>query len=565
MKTFRFTHISYRLVVVILLVSSFLLTTAPAALARPAAQTCDVTISTNTTWTSNQTVDTLCISSGATLTLGGAITVTADNIIINTGTTISADGQGHLSDEGTGAGTNQKDGGGSSGAGHGGVGGASCSATTAGCPPLDHPGGPSYGDMYEPTTLGSGGGGKNNPIGGAGGGAAHLIVNHTLTVDGIISANGLEGGQSFGGAGGGAGGSIWIQTKVIDGDGTIRANGGNGGELIWGGYPDGGGGAGGRIALYAQTDTFNGAIQAVGGLCRIGGASECSDGDDGSIFYVKTPSSLTANATLSSQIDLTWTDNADNENGFAIERKTGSGGTWAEIDTVSANVTSYANTGLAAGTTYYYRVRAYKDAGYSSYSNEVYTATPSRPDTPSDLTANATSCSQIDLTWTDNANNENGFAIERKTGSGGTWAQIATVGANVTSYANTGLAASTTYYYRVRAYNAVGYSPYSNEAHAATSACTGTLYGYVYERYSLPQTPLSGAVVSIAGLSDTTDQFGYYEINNVPVGSYTASCTHPDNGNMEYYGYMEDSLEITAGESLYKMWPFYPISSNPPE
>jgi hypothetical protein len=90
------------------------------------------------------------------------------------------------------------------------------------------------------------------------------------------------------------------------------------------------------------------------------------------------------------------------------------------------------------------------------------------PAAPTGLKASAVSTSQVNLSWTDNAGNETGFKIERKTGSGGTWAQIATTGANVTSYANTGLAASTTYSYRVRATNSGGDSGYSSEASATT-------------------------------------------------------------------------------------------------
>jgi hypothetical protein len=90
------------------------------------------------------------------------------------------------------------------------------------------------------------------------------------------------------------------------------------------------------------------------------------------------------------------------------------------------------------------------------------------PSAPTNLAAAAASSSQINLTWTDASSNETGFKIERKTGSGGTYSQIATVGAGVTSYASTGLAAGTTYVYRVRAYNAAGNSAYSNEASATT-------------------------------------------------------------------------------------------------
>jgi subtilisin family serine protease len=96
---------------------------------------------------------------------------------------------------------------------------------------------------------------------------------------------------------------------------------------------------------------------------------------------------------------------------------------------------------------------------------------PTPPAAPTALSASAVSSSQINLAWTDNANNEDGFKIERCQGAGCTnFAQIATVGANVTSYSNTGLTASTDYSYRVRANNSAGDSDYSNTASATTQA-----------------------------------------------------------------------------------------------
>ena len=89
------------------------------------------------------------------------------------------------------------------------------------------------------------------------------------------------------------------------------------------------------------------------------------------------------------------------------------------------------------------------------------------PPAPSGLTATAISRSRIDLAWTDNANTETGFKIERSA-NGTSWSQIATLGPNVTSYSSTGLSANKTYYYRVRAYNALGNSPYSNTAPVKT-------------------------------------------------------------------------------------------------
>ncbi len=77
--------------------------------------------------------------------------------------------------------------------------------------------------------------------------------------------------------------------------------------------------------------------------------------------------------------------------------------------------------------------------------------------------------SQINLTWTDNSDNETGFRIERCQGPNCTsFAEIATVGQGVTAYASTGLKANTAYRYRVRAYNASGTSTYSNIASATT-------------------------------------------------------------------------------------------------
>ena len=185
------------------------------------------------------------------------------------------------------------------------------------------------------------------------------------------------------------------------------------------------------------------------------------------------PGNLAATAASSSQINLAWADGSNNESGFKIERCTGAGCTnFAQIGTAGANAASYADGGLSGSTTYVYRVRAYNGSGDSDYSNTASATTPAAPAlpaAPSGLTATAASRSQINLAWTDNASNEDGFKIERCKGATCTnFAQIATVGLNVTTYANTGLSAKTTYRYRVRAYNATGNSAYSNIANATT-------------------------------------------------------------------------------------------------
>jgi len=89
------------------------------------------------------------------------------------------------------------------------------------------------------------------------------------------------------------------------------------------------------------------------------------------------PSNLVASAASSSQISLSWADNSSSENGFKIERWNGSD--YSQINTIGANVTTYVDSGLAASTTYRYRVRAFNNAGDSGYSNESIATTFSPP------------------------------------------------------------------------------------------------------------------------------------------------------------------------------------------
>ena len=90
------------------------------------------------------------------------------------------------------------------------------------------------------------------------------------------------------------------------------------------------------------------------------------------------------------------------------------------------------------------------------FTNATLTTQGAVPAAPSGLTATAASSSQINLSWTDNSSDETGFQIDQATSSDFTQGlTTVTVGANVTTYIATGLASGTTYYYRVRATNAV--------------------------------------------------------------------------------------------------------------
>jgi hypothetical protein len=86
------------------------------------------------------------------------------------------------------------------------------------------------------------------------------------------------------------------------------------------------------------------------------------------------------------------------------------------------------------------------------------------------LASNRLDAASLQLTWLDNSQNEDGFYIERKLGTNGTFSLIATVGPNVASYSDDNLADSTTYCYRVNAFNGAGSSAYTNQACGTASA-----------------------------------------------------------------------------------------------
>ena len=110
----------------------------------------------------------------------------------------------------------------------------------------------------------------------------------------------------------------------------------------------------------------------------------------------------------------------------------------------------------------------------------------------------AITAAQLTLSWSDNSTNEAGFRIERRTGTTGTYAEIATLGVNAASYTDVNLANGTSYCYRVRAYNAGGMSGYSNEQCATTSVATSY-------PLTVAKSGTGGGVVTATGINCGAD------------------------------------------------------------
>jgi len=275
------------------------------------------------------------------------------------------------------------------------------------------------------------------------------------------------------------------------------------------------------------------------------------NGNSSSALPPNAPSNLQATVVSSAQTNLAWTDNSHNEDEFKIERKTGVDGTYYQVGTVGSGITNFPDPGLACGNNYYYQVRADNSAGDSDYSNEAGVATAVCPVTvpaaPSDLTTTFTSPSQINLSWTDNSDNEDGFKIERKTGTGGTYSLTVTTSVNTTSYSDTGLSVSTTYSYRVYAYNPTGNSSYSNEINSTTTPSGGTTgqmvsipagcfkMGDAFKEGNSDERPVHNVCISAF-------QIGSYEVTNTQYRACVDAgvCAAPESNfsftRSSYYG-----------------------------
>jgi hypothetical protein len=199
--------------------------------------------------------------------------------------------------------------------------------------------------------------------------------------------------------------------------------------------------------------------------------TQTGSGDPTPIPAAPTGLSLTAAA---SDAILSWTDNSSEENSFEIERSVG-GGAFGLLEAVPADTTTYTDAGLAADTTYAYRVRATNAAGASGYTNVAEMTTepappaPTPPAAPTDMFAQAVSESEVDVWWT-TGDDSLGVDLERSV-NGGTWEVIATIdGApgGAQAYVDTGLEPETTVDYRAAAFNDDGYSDYSEIASATT-------------------------------------------------------------------------------------------------
>jgi outer membrane protein assembly factor BamB len=270
-------------------------------------------------------------------------------------------------------------------------------------------------------------------------------------------------------------------------------------------------------------------------------------------------------------IELSWQDNSSNEEGFRLERKQDTA-SFEEVAVIRANKTYYEDKNISPKTTYTYRVYAYNNVGNSRYSCEVRVVTPNPPSPPcppAELRGIATSLSQINLSWIDESNDEEGFIIEKKIRE--KFYEIGRVSKNNTIFTEINLMSKTDYTYRISSYNKFGQSNYSNEvtittpraplqspsnlkAFAIKEGCAQITWhdnsdeetGFILERASGIECFQEIAIIAMEGISYTDikllpDSIYHYRIrafkgneysnysNSVMVRTHNAIPKSPDN------------------------------------
>jgi FlaG/FlaF family flagellin (archaellin) len=280
---------------------------------------------------------------------------------------------------------------------------------------------------------------------------------------------------------------------------------------------------------------------------------------------LSAPTTFKATTYSKTQINLAWNDpnpglTGTQESGYIVQRAQGVPTLWSKVFTSGPDVASWSSAGLHAGTTYYYRVRAYAvvrgQTIYSSYSAIASAKTQSNlyPNAPTSLTASALSETQIALKWLDNANNETGYKVQRAPSSSGPWSLIGTTRTNQVTYADSGLTSGTTHYYLVQAYNSTGTSSPSNVATGTTKPddTTGPA-GSLSINGNAPYTGSAAVTVTLAAI-DAVGVTGYYVSTSATPPAATATGWTAVTSTTNYSGALGYTLTTADGTKTLYAW-----------
>jgi len=264
-------------------------------------------------------------------------------------------------------------------------------------------------------------------------------------------------------------------------------------------------------------------------------------------YKIAKPTALTLSIPSASSIKLSWTKASD-VSGYEVWYATSKAGTYQKAKTTTAS--GYTQTGLKAGTTYYYKIRSYKTvSGVKVYG--AYTSVTSKKltvPTPKNVKVTNSSATSLKISWSKVAD-ASGYEIYCATSKTGTYSKIKTITSGTTvSYTNKSLKNNKTYYYKVHAYRTVNgvkkYSSYCSILSKKVSLAKTTLTAATKSKTSikLSWTKVSGAT-KYEIYRSTSKNGTYKKIKTVTTVSYTNTKL---TSNKTYY------YKVKAVQGSYK-------------
>ncbi len=290
--------------------------------------------------------------------------------------------------------------------------------------------------------------------------------------------------------------------------------------------------------------------------------------------FIKSPSNLTLSGTSTetppaSTVVIKWQDNSPNETHFILERST-NGATYTDIAHPAANDTTYTNTGLVPNTMYYYRIKAVSATDTSAYSPVATINTPAIPSAPTraisptpangfqfvDLVAGS-----LLLKWSGGSTTTT-YTVYFGTDSTNLTKQADVAYVASPSYTVSGLADSTTYFWRIDASNSKGTATGIIWSFRTIKPAATGLIG----QYSFDETAEDGNRITDSSAYENDGVLGLDESQNIRVpGKFKNALDFATATENMYVVSVpnSDNLYIDKGNFSLSFWMKAPLSMLP--
>jgi|GEM_PF-2341428 len=232
------------------------------------------------------------------------------------------------------------------------------------------------------------------------------------------------------------------------------------------------------------------------------------------VLVPNAPSNVLVSSLSTTSLKVQWSDHSSNETGFRIERRQSGTSNYAQVSDVpansAANPVTFTDSGLLSGTKYYYRIAALNGTTASAFTDPAVAGAFNFtvPSAPTGFVVSNAGSTQVALAWTDSFTSETGYLMERRKSGTPEWLVVGQPAADSTSFQDTGLTGSSTYYYRLYVTN-----PGGTSAAVQVTATTGSSNGVRPTWWPQPPWPL--VLPDEAGRFVKDGLIGF--INNGPV------------------------------------------------